>query len=90
MKKITRMISVLLLLCLSLSLFACKNQEQTQEGGSSNATVASTNESGAELPFGKENYGKEVTILYYNGTMYKNFYFDDITDAGDIMQSALA
>ena len=85
-KILTRIICMLLLLSILLCSVACAKAEEPQN----TETVVGTKESGLELPFDKENYGKDVTILYYSGgSIYKNFYFDDVTEAGDVIKSAL-
>ena len=86
MKKIIiRLIALVLLLCMVASCFACGQKEEE----TTITDTVETSEEGRSLPFGKENYGKDFTILYYTSTMYKNFYFDDVTEAGDVIQRAL-
>ena len=75
-----------LLLVMLVCCFAC---QQTVELEDDETKKAVTNESGKSLPFGKENYQKDFTVLYYAGSIYKNFYFDDVTEAGEIISKAL-
>ena len=85
-KAVIKIVSVLMLLSMLLCCFAC-----VQKQGSDDTTVSTTapTEDGLQLPFGKESYGKDFTVLYYTGSIYKNFYFDDVTEAGDVIQQAL-
>ena len=85
-KNLVKILSVLLLLTMLLSCFSCKKQEE--EGDET--TVATTETDGKQLAFGKENYQKDFKVLYHDGSIYKNFYFDEITEAGDVIKQALA
>ena len=85
-KIMTRAISLLLVLLMLVPVVACSKDE---EAVVITDTAVATNEAGLELPFGKENYGKDFTVLYMQGTLAKNFYFDDVTEAGDVIKSAL-
>ena len=76
---------MLILLSMLVSVIACSKTEEQKE----TVEAVATNEEGLSLPFDRENYGKDVTVLYYGGSIYKNFYFDDVTEAGDVIKSAL-
>ena len=89
MKKIfLQMIAILLLMGMCLCMFACDGDSETPVDDN-DVTVDDTNEAGLKLPFDKADYNKEVTILYTTGTMQSNFFFDDVTEAGDIIKAAL-
>ena len=88
-KTVTRVISALLMLCMlagmAVGMVACKDKNNGDEN-----TGSFVSSDGADLPFAKEdNGGKEFKILYYTNTTYKNFFFDDVTEAGDVIKAAL-
>ena len=88
MKKfLVRGVSLLVLLGMLLCCFACMDTDDEVVAESTD-TVAVT-EGGLKLPFGEESYNKDFTVLYYTGSIYKNFYFDDVTEAGDVIEFAL-
>ena len=82
---VIRIVSIALLLGMLICCFSCGEKDDVKE----TINGVNTNQSGLELPFGKENYQKDFTILYYTASIYKNFYFDDVTEAGDIIQRSL-
>ncbi len=84
-KILAQTISVLLLLAMTLCLFACKGDEAVDSG----STSVDTKVDGIELAFDKENYGKDLTVLYFTSSIYKNFFFDDVTEAGDVIKAAI-
>ena len=82
MKKRTlavRLIAMLLLLCMTACVFAC-TKDKPEEITTPGITV---DEEKPGLAFDQEDYDKDMTILYYNCEMYNNFYFDEVTEAGD-------
>ena len=80
-------VAFLLLLGTVLCCASCSNP---QEGNESTGPVnGTTDQTTSGLPFGKENYDKEFKILYYTAAMYRDFYFDDVTEAGDLIEQAL-
>ena len=84
-KTVIRVISGLLLLVMLTSCFiSCKKEEEVIE-----ETTVGTVDEKAKLPFGTENYGADFNILYYKASTYNNFYFDEVTEAGDVIQQAL-
>ena len=83
---VIKIVSVLMLVSMALCLFACTPKTSNTDTG---AVATQPSENGIQLPFGKESYGKDFTVLYYSGSIYKNFYFDDVTEAGDVIQQAL-
>ena len=59
-KAVIKIVSVLMLLSMLLCCFAC-----VQKQGSYDTTVSTApTEDGLQLPFGKESYGKDFTVLY--------------------------
>ena len=84
-----RMIAMLLLLGLAVCLFACNNEQNTPTDTDTKAEEDTVEEGGLSLPFKKENYQKEFKILYYTGTLYRDYFFDDVTEAGDVVKQAI-
>ena len=86
-KLVIRVISTMLLLCtiltLSVSMVACKKTEETP------VETGTVSTDGSELAFGKENYGKELKMLYHTSSTYVNYFFDEVTEAGELMRAAL-
>ncbi len=88
MKKRTlavRLIAMLLLLCMTACVFAC-TKDDPQEITTPDITLDETKPG---LLFGQEDFDKDMTVLYYNSEIYNNFYFDEVTEAGDVIKSAL-
>ena len=83
-KYIVRLLALLLLFTIVLGCFSCKKKEEEGE-----EQVSTTEAGGKQLAFGKENYQKDFKVLYFETSLYKNFYFDEITEAGDIIQQSL-
>ena len=84
---IVRAISLLVLLGMLVCCFSCG-----QQGGTDGGTITENvqlSQSDRELPFDKENYQKDFNVLYFDTTLYKNFYFDEITEAGDVIEKSL-
>ena len=80
-------VAFLLLLGTVLCCASCSGSQGGNEAtGPANGN---TNQETNGLPFGKENYDKEFKILYYTSAMYRDFYFDDVTEAGDLIEQAL-
>ena len=66
---VIRIVSIALLLGMLICCFSCGEKDDVKE----TINGVNTNQSGLELPFGKENYQKDFTILYY--TAYYLRYF---------------
>ena len=81
---LTRVLAMLLLLGMVACLFACKNEEPAPQ-----ETLETADSDEIKLPFKKENYQKELTMLYYTSTLYRDYHFEDVTEAGDVMKQSL-
>ena len=85
-KHIVRAASLLVLLGVLLCCFACGPKNN---GGNETQPTVNTNDTDRALAFEKENYKKDFNVLFYETSLYKNFFFDDITEAGDVIERAL-
>ena len=88
---VVRIISLLVLLGMMVCCFSCGVDIEDDEEKSSKKSknTVETSSAGLTLHFEKENYQKDFNVLYFETSLYKNFYFDGITEAGEIIEKAI-